>query len=106
MQVGDELQANNNRVQITDRYGKGNEGTPVLLFLLFSYLYFVQGCVIGIAGTMPYIYKELPDVHTMALFHAVTLPYSLKFLLGTSALSQPPSCRSTAVSTTASARPG
>ena len=53
-----------------------------MLFVLFSYLYFVQGAIMGIAGTMPYIYKELPDVHTMALFSAVTLPYSLKFLLG------------------------
>ena len=36
----------------------------------------------GITGTMPYIYSSLPDVHTMALFHAVTIPYSLKFLPG------------------------
>lgn len=35
----------------------------------------------GISGTMPYIYPELPDVHTMALFNSVTLPYSFKFLL-------------------------
>ncbi len=42
----------------------------------------------GISATMPYIYPELPDVHTMTLFNSVTLPYSLKFLLGTLALKQ------------------
>lgn len=37
----------------------------------------------GIVGTMPYIYPALPDVHTMAIFNAVGISYSLKFLFGT-----------------------
>jgi len=77
-----------------------------MLFILFSYLYFVQGAIIGISGTMPYIYKELPDVHTMALFHAVTLPYSLKFLLGTIFLRQHPFFKGTATLNMVRGRPG
>ncbi len=30
-------------------------------FLLFSYLYVVQGIVSGFAATMPYLYSQLPD---------------------------------------------
>lgn len=36
----------------------------------------------GIVATMPYVHASLPDVHTMALFNSVSLPYSLKFLIG------------------------
>ena len=58
----------------------------------------MQGAIIGITGTMPYIYPELPDVHIMALFHAVTLPYSLKFLFGIYCFIQLPSWKNTATS--------
>lgn len=49
---------------------------------MFSYLYLVQGIVSGIIGTMPYIYLQLPDYNTMALFGAHMLPFSFKFILG------------------------
>ena len=60
--------------------GQVSRGT----FLLFSYLYFIQGVIIGLIGTMPYIYPTLPDIDTMALFNSISLPYSFKFLIGTS----------------------
>jgi hypothetical protein len=80
--------------------------TPRPLLLLFSYLYFVQGAVLGVVGAMPYVYPSLPDVPTMALFSLASLPYSLKFLLGTPPPTQPPSSRSSPVAATANARPG
>lgn len=30
-------------------------------FLLFSYLYVIQGIVSGFASTMPYLYAQLPN---------------------------------------------
>ena len=33
---------------------------------------------------MPYIYPTLPDIETMALFNSISLPYSLKCIIGTS----------------------
>jgi hypothetical protein len=63
-------------------------------FVLFSYLYLIQGVVSGFAATMPYIYAELPDVSTMAIFNSTNLPFSLKFLIGTASPTQRPSWRS------------
>lgn len=60
----------------------------------------------GIVGTMPYIYPALPDVHTMAIFNAVGISYSLKFLFGTFTLIQLLSSRDTARLTTENARLG
>lgn len=53
-------------------------------FLIFSYIYLLQGVISGIIGTMPYIYPILPNYNTMALFNANLLPFSFKFILGTS----------------------
>jgi hypothetical protein len=52
-------------------------------FLLFSYLYLIQGVVSGFAATMPYIYSQLPDYSTMAIFNSTNLPFSFKFIIGT-----------------------
>lgn len=60
----------------------------------------------GISGTMPYIYPELPDVHTMTLFNSVSLPYSLKFLLGTMFINQPLSYKNIPASSTGNAKHG
>ncbi len=49
---------------------------------MFSYLYLIQGIISGIIGTMPYIYPQLPDYNTMALFGANLIPFSFKFILG------------------------
>jgi len=38
------------------------EGVSRGTFLLFPYLYFIQGVIIGLIGTMPYIYPTLPDM--------------------------------------------
>ena len=38
--------------------------------------------MIGIIGTIPYVYPELPDVDTMIIFNNLTIPYSFKFLIG------------------------
>ena len=38
--------------------------------------------ILAVAGTMPYIYPELPDYITLSLFSLATLPYSLKFITG------------------------
>lgn len=62
-------------------------------FLLFSYLYIIQGVVSGFASTMPYIYSELPDVSTMAIFNSANLPFSFKFLIGILSDTQPPSSK-------------
>jgi hypothetical protein len=75
-------------------------------FLLFSYLYLIQGVVSGFAATMPYIYKELPDVSTMAIFNSTNLPFSFKFIIGTSSPTQRPFSKNTHLSCTESARPG
>jgi hypothetical protein len=82
------------------------EGVSRGTFLLFSYLYFIQGVIIGLIGTMPYIYPTLPDVDTMALFNSITLPYSFKFLIGTPTCTQRRFSKNSRSSSTASARPG
>jgi hypothetical protein len=62
--------------------------------------------MIGLIGTMPYVYPTLPDIDTMALFNSISLPYSFKFLIGILPSTQRPSYKNTPASTTASARPG
>lgn len=52
-------------------------------FILFSYLYLLQGVISGIISTMPYIYPILPGYNSMALFNANLLPFSFKFIIGT-----------------------
>jgi hypothetical protein len=56
--------------------------TSTAMFLFFCYLYFVQGTIMGVVGTIPYVYSSLPDVHTMTIFNSVGVPYSFKFLIG------------------------
>lgn len=36
----------------------------------------------GIIGTIPYVYPELPDIDTMLIFNTLSIPYSFKFLIG------------------------
>jgi hypothetical protein len=45
-----------------------------------------MGIVTGIIATMPYLYAHLPNVDSMALFNATSLPFSLKFILGNSSM--------------------
>jgi len=52
------------------------------MYLLFCYLYFIQGLMIGVVGTIPYVYPELPDVDTMIIFNNLSIPYSFKFIIG------------------------
>ena len=53
---------------------------PLKTRLILIYLYFLQGLVSSVAGTVIYIYPELPDYYTLSLFTLSSLPYSLKFL--------------------------
>ena len=64
-------------------------------FILFSYLYLIQGIISGIIGTMPYVYPHLPDYNTMALFGAQLMPFSFKFILGTFIFIKPLSFKNT-----------
>lgn len=45
-------------------------------------MYILQGIVSGIISTMPYVYKNLPSISTMAIFSATNMPFTLKFLIG------------------------
>jgi hypothetical protein len=47
---------------------------------MIGYLYFAQGFILSIAGTMPYVYSELPDYFTLSLFSLSSLPFSFKFI--------------------------
>jgi hypothetical protein len=50
--------------------------------MFFIYLYFTQGLILSMSGTMPFIYPKLPSYDVMAVFTATSLPYSFKFLIG------------------------
>ena len=73
------------------------------LFFLFSLTYILEGLITGFISTMPYVYPSLPDVDTMALFSATTLPFAFKFVLGTYMGRQPPSWRNSPQSSSESA---
>lgn len=75
-------------------------------YALCFILYFLQGNVISIGQTMPYLYKELPSYKTLALFSTIDLPFSFKFILCTNPITQRPSSRNTPTSPTANARLG
>lgn len=75
-------------------------------YALCFILYFLQGNVISIGQTMPYLYKELPSYKTLALFSTIDLPFSFKFILCTDRNTQRPSSRSTPTSPMANARRG
>lgn len=62
--------------------------------------------MIGLIGTMPYVYPTLPDIDTMALFNSISLPYSFKFLIGILPSTQPPFSKNSPTSITAKERPG
>lgn len=62
--------------------------------------------MIGLIGTMPYVYPTLPDIDTMALFNSISLPYSFKFVMGILPSTQRPSSRNTAAWSMANARLG
>jgi hypothetical protein len=47
---------------------------------MIGYLYFVQGFLLAIPGTVPYVYPNLPDYLVLSVFSLSTLPFSLKFL--------------------------
>lgn len=50
--------------------------------VLIGYLYFVQGLILALCGTIPYTYKHLPAYGIMSFFSAATLPFSFKFITG------------------------
>jgi len=75
-------------------------------FFLFSYLYILMGALSGILGTMPYIYKDLPNIDTMSLFNSTNLPFSLKFLIGIDSNIKLPSWKNSVSSNTASEKLG
>lgn len=58
------------------------EVTSCGLYIFFSYLYFIQGFMIGMIKTIPYIYSELPDVDVILVYSSVAIPSSLKFIVG------------------------
>lgn len=47
---------------------------------MIGYLYFIQGVILSIPSSMPYVYPSLPDYRTLSMFSLVALPFSLKFL--------------------------
>jgi hypothetical protein len=47
---------------------------------MIGYLYFIQGFLLAIPGTVPYVYPNLPDYLILSLFSLSTLPFSFKFL--------------------------
>lgn len=47
---------------------------------MIGYLYFMQGFILSLTGTVPYLYPELPDYFTLSLFSLSTIPFSLKFI--------------------------
>jgi len=53
-----------------------------MLKALIGYLYFVQGLIISLCGTIPYTYKQLPGYEILGYFSAATLPFSFKFITG------------------------
>ena len=60
-------------------------------------LYLLQGGVVSLAITMPYLYPTLPTYRVLALFTSTHIPFSCKFLLCNCPLTQLPSSRSTQV---------
>jgi Na+/melibiose symporter-like transporter len=50
--------------------------------ILIGYLYFVQGLVLVLCGTLPLTYKTLPSYTILGYFSAATLPFSFKFITG------------------------
>ena len=79
---------------------------PMKMKIICSYLYFIQGVVLALPATMPLMYPELPPYWILSIFSAATLPFSFKFIEGTSAITQRPSLRSSPTSTTARGRRG
>jgi hypothetical protein len=57
-----------------------NFKAPLSIKTMIGYLYFVQGFMLAIPGTVPYVYPNLPDYLTLSLFSLSTLPFSFKFL--------------------------
>jgi len=48
----------------------------------FAYLYFVQGLILAIGATMPYIYPKLPSYSVMAVFNTISISFSFKWISG------------------------
>jgi hypothetical protein len=53
-------------------------------------LYLVQSIFFGFYFSLPLTYTEVPDYQTLGIFAAASLPYSLKFIMGSSSLIQRP----------------
>ncbi len=51
---------------------------------MFVYLYLIQGIIVSFGATMPYIYEELPNYQVVSIFTSIAIPFSFKFLTGTS----------------------
>ena len=79
---------------------------PLKMKVICGYLYFIQGIIISLPGTMTIVYSNLPPYWILSLFSAATLSFSFKFLEGTASSTQLPSLRSSQMWVMASARPG
>lgn len=79
---------------------------PMKMKIICSYLYFIQGVALALPATMPLMYPELPPYWILSIFSAATLPFSFKFIEGTSAKTQRPSLRSSPASVMARGRRG
>lgn len=53
-------------------------------------LYLIQSIFFGFYFSLPLTYTEVPDYQTLGIFAAASLPYSLKFIMGTSYFLQHP----------------
>jgi hypothetical protein len=47
---------------------------------MIGYLYFMQGFVLSIAATVPFLYPDLPDYFTLSIFSLSSIPFSFKFV--------------------------
>lgn len=50
--------------------------------VICGYLYFIQGVLLALPATMPFVYKTLPPYWVLSIFSAATLPFSFKFIEG------------------------
>jgi hypothetical protein len=51
-----------------------------MLIIMIAYLYFIQGVLLAIPSTMPFIYKNLPNYDVLSIFALSNIPFSLKFM--------------------------
>ena len=51
--------------------------------VICGYLYFIQGVLLALPATMPFVYEKLTPYWVLSIFSAAVLPFSFKFIEGT-----------------------